>query len=175
MRVSVIKLIAGAAFTVASFAGVAGTAAASQPVAQYPVVTCFVTTSTATFLPGSTITITGTAGTPNGTTTFVITLPDGTILELVGQNDIDGVSSVSFITPNQTGTYSIVAVCPNGDSSPPTTTVGVPTTTTTISRPGLPRTGSDPMNSLRVAGVMALLGGGMFLVARRRRQEPTAN
>lgn len=159
MRHSIVKLIAAVALAAASVAGAAGTAVATQSDPDYPLSPCAVTTSFS-FAPGSTIPITGTGGSPNGTTTFYVTLPNGSVRELTGQNDADGKSTVTFITPNQTGTYTVVAVCPDQASSPPTTGVGK-----------LPVTGSDPWGSLRLAGVLVVLGGGIFIVARKRRQE----
>lgn len=161
MRVSIVKLVAAVALAAASLVGVAGPVAAQQA-PSYPISPCGVTT-VSSFIPGTSIIIRSTGGVPNGTTTFTITQPNGDIVQLVGQNDAQGNSSVTFQTPNLAGIYTISTLCPSGSSSPPTTTVG---------DPNLPVAGSDSRDSLRLAGVVLVLGFGLFVVSRRRRQEP---
>ena len=161
MRVSIAKLMAAIALVAASLFGAAGLAAAQQA-PSYPISPCGVTT-VSSFIPGTTISITGTGGIPNGTTVFTIVTPSGDIIQIVGQNDASGTSTILFETPNQNGVYTVSTLCPSGSSSPPTTTVG---------QSSIPVAGSDPWNSLRLAGVVTVLGFGLFVVSRRRHQEP---
>ncbi len=140
--------------------------AAPVSASPYPPQGPTVTTDSGSYAPGKPIivTATGFAECKSGVVTFTITPPGGgapivlTAPLVAGPSGTSDTATVTVTDPGGLGTYTVVATCGNE------------TAATSFAIAIVPKTGSDIGMPLTTGAVLVLVGGGLFVVARRRRQ-----
>lgn len=168
--------------------------AAAQPrtVPIYPPSSTTVATDKSRYSPGEEVVINaaGFLQCAGDLVTFVITPPGGgSPLEVTTVALPDGTATVTVIAPGVVGTYTVVAasteLCNDAETAylvetdppTPTTVPGGPDPSPTPAPGGatLPRTGSDLQRWVSNAVTVVAVGGGLWLVAWRRRQARSAS
>lgn len=160
--------VAAASLAGVAVLGVAAPAAAQEyPPAPAPAI------SDATVVAGQTVTVVAPPGTFTPDTTVTVTVPG---LDISGTVDAaaDGGAAFDFVVPAdaQPGNYEVVFAADGQTVTVPFAVVeaaGAPAEQDTQGS-ALPRTGSDTVIPLTLAGVgLVAVGGGLVLSARRRR------
>lgn len=169
-----------------------GAAAQARTVPIYPPSSTTVATDKSRYSPGDEVVISaaGFLQCTGDMVTFVITPPGGGTPVVVSTVALpDGTATVTVTAPEVAGTYTVVAsstqLCNDAetdylvetDPPTPTTVPGGPGPTPTPAPGGatLPRTGADLQRWISNAVTVVFVGGGLWLVAWRRRQARSAS